>query len=1356
MITAGEFDFSSYITERTRDFTGRGWILTELDRWLADKTSPRFFILTGEPGVGKTALAAHLIRSRPELIGGYHFCSARRGGWIDPVAFSRSLALQFSHRYSGFRESLLRHEGVQIDAHQAIGVMTGGQAVNVLIENIQVVGEEATFNRLVRAPLKDVPAADATGQLIVVVDGLDEALAYNGATTIVDLLSRADDLPPFVRMVLTSRDERRVLRYWDHVPHFRIHAGGESNLEDVRAYVTLRLDRVMQTSSKTIEDIVHKSAGNFLYVVHLLDTIERQPELLEQLDTFPEGVDGVYRMFLNSRDVGRDFGRWESHFLHPLGILAVAREPMDENQLAELTGMDGQRVAMVLRDLWQYLSIEDSQPQRYRIYHQSFVDFLLDKQRSQDHWLDARNWHGQIAACYFRSLPKESGPHSLPAPYALRHLSHHLFAAGMSESLFGLVESPFWCHCQYERDPTGSAYATDLDLALRFASQSGGRGLAKLVGYAVTRASVVEPFADISPDLLAELVLVGRGDEAWNLAASIMNTKKGAAAFARIGAALWKREDSGRARDAWRRARELAVSVGQPAASAEAYLALLEALANSRQNDELRQVEKEVERSIQRIPDVRDRVAKRAEVLNALAPIDHSNWARDLIDSSVLEIESIEHRPYHYGGSDHEDPPYDSCTGVWEKCWCAQDIGSALLRFRDQEWSTEYLTRLESTIRCAEQIEANMRMENPRYRLFRSAGEEVKRALSSLSEVRKHGSGIPLRGLISRWEVSRIIGIIECISEKRFGEVSVTYLGNDDVESIVQSLVRGGALNEVINWGYLLAKQEPPRLDCLARMALAFARNGIKDVAAGLAEVIERAAAVDPAKCDLSTLLDCAIAMDLVQNRALASRLKARADVVSQAQQGKQDNLLRIARAWRELGDHPRASDLLTQALPAHQLAIKTARRDEALAKLKIPNTEAIPVPQPGSAALWDVPSLAKSALRYTRQATEVCDVLKTMEISALPSERLAQRDRLKKALEAQPKDQWEALAGTLRVLLALNEYETTLEWAGRFSKNDLRADLLMAIALRVTEEANPVVAAKVLDRLLGLTKDFWAKEEISRVLGAVALAYAALGDAVKAWETVQLIEYNDLRADAVSAMLLRWREQGRKEMIRQNAASAQTFLDGIWARVEAVRGMVVLAASLVWVSDRSGAESTLRRAFAAVEQLDRPQREERPSFFTVPTIERRGRWEHRYVEENLGALAGSGFADEAILLAIKLGAAIHLPAALNSIGATALAQGDTRIYQRVLLLRSELGRDSAYSIPHPSQTASLEFRVAWVTAAFLAASVSGQDEVWNHLREFGPTLSQLDESLPKCILDQIERLETAVQMASGKPKSHA
>lgn len=55
-------DFGRDIERLTGGFVGREWPFDEIDAWLS-RADGRFFTLTGEPGVGKSAIAARLTRS---------------------------------------------------------------------------------------------------------------------------------------------------------------------------------------------------------------------------------------------------------------------------------------------------------------------------------------------------------------------------------------------------------------------------------------------------------------------------------------------------------------------------------------------------------------------------------------------------------------------------------------------------------------------------------------------------------------------------------------------------------------------------------------------------------------------------------------------------------------------------------------------------------------------------------------------------------------------------------------------------------------------------------------------------------------------------------------------------------------------------------------------------------------------------------------------------------------------------------------------------------------------------------------------------------------------------------------------
>jgi len=49
-------DYTLDLEKLTKDFTGRQWVFDDIDRWLRE-SDERFFILTWEPGVVKSAIA---------------------------------------------------------------------------------------------------------------------------------------------------------------------------------------------------------------------------------------------------------------------------------------------------------------------------------------------------------------------------------------------------------------------------------------------------------------------------------------------------------------------------------------------------------------------------------------------------------------------------------------------------------------------------------------------------------------------------------------------------------------------------------------------------------------------------------------------------------------------------------------------------------------------------------------------------------------------------------------------------------------------------------------------------------------------------------------------------------------------------------------------------------------------------------------------------------------------------------------------------------------------------------------------------------------------------------------------------
>src|SRR5262249_46277664 len=96
-------DFGVEVAKFSADFTGRAWLAAEVDRWLA--TDKRAFVIVAGPGVGKSAIASWLSRTRPEVVG-VHFCTQQNSRSLNPYEFVACLVGQLHAQLPGFAQAV--------------------------------------------------------------------------------------------------------------------------------------------------------------------------------------------------------------------------------------------------------------------------------------------------------------------------------------------------------------------------------------------------------------------------------------------------------------------------------------------------------------------------------------------------------------------------------------------------------------------------------------------------------------------------------------------------------------------------------------------------------------------------------------------------------------------------------------------------------------------------------------------------------------------------------------------------------------------------------------------------------------------------------------------------------------------------------------------------------------------------------------------------------------------------------------------------------------------------------------------------------------------------------------------------
>ncbi|HUX75715.1 MAG TPA: hypothetical protein VMY40_03625, partial [Anaerolineae bacterium] len=360
-------DFGRDIARLTQDFTGRDWLFDAIEQWLYHGEQ-RFFILTGEPGVGKNAFIARLTQGAEhadcrqsgaglETVSGlqtvcaYHFCIDGRNSTVVPGTVFRSLAAQLVDSLPGYGLALvntIRPEYLSVEVKIDVQQMTGGEIKGVVIDNLYAPNPRQVLDILLRAPLAEMDAPTDVCcppvSCLVLIGALDVAVNYGGDANLVRLLAELDDLPPWVRFLCTSQPDRRVLRHFPPEAVRALDARSDENLADVRRYVELRVQqadlcRRLQAAEvepqALVERLVALSTGNFLYTRVVLNDICAGQQSLDDLQALPPGLDSVYHAFL------RRFtpGEWEGRYQPMFGVLAVAQEPITEAQWTDFTGL---------------------------------------------------------------------------------------------------------------------------------------------------------------------------------------------------------------------------------------------------------------------------------------------------------------------------------------------------------------------------------------------------------------------------------------------------------------------------------------------------------------------------------------------------------------------------------------------------------------------------------------------------------------------------------------------------------------------------------------------------------------------------------------------------------------------------------------------------------------------------------------------------------------------------------------------------------------------------------------------------------------------------------------------------------
>jgi hypothetical protein len=348
-------NFYALISEKTKGFVGRQFVFDALDTFLSEEKSG-YFVIRGEPGIGKTALMGQLVKTR-NLI--HHFNVIQQNIRL-PELFLGNVCAQLITRYN---------------------------------LNLTIPEELMRSSVLLEQCLHESAANPANRPIILALDSLDEA-EWRMLPPRVNVHYLPPALPEGVYVVVSTRPDRDIPLQVASRRDLDIKPDLKGNLLDIRAYLENyakrgemqeRLSDWKIDATTFVTDLLHKSQGNFMYLRYVLPAIEAGILGRGGVGELPEGLLAYYRgHWAQMRDaVG---GAFEETHERVICVLAVITKPVSLDKVAEWTKLQQREVRCVIQAWEQFLLYEEiDSEQLYRVYHASFAEFLSEQVDLRDY-----------------------------------------------------------------------------------------------------------------------------------------------------------------------------------------------------------------------------------------------------------------------------------------------------------------------------------------------------------------------------------------------------------------------------------------------------------------------------------------------------------------------------------------------------------------------------------------------------------------------------------------------------------------------------------------------------------------------------------------------------------------------------------------------------------------------------------------------------------------------------------------------------------------------------------------------------------------------------------------------------------
>jgi hypothetical protein len=385
-------------------------LLHEIYKWADGQDKRGIFWLNGLAGAGKSTIARTVARKyfdQKHL--GASFFFSRGGGDIGHAGkLVTSIAVQLATNIPSLQQHIC----------------------NAIQERRDIASQSLhdQWKQLILRPLLKLSKNSHKASYVLVIDALDECDNDNNIRTIIHLLAEAQSLTMVrLRVFLTSRPEVPIRHGFVQMPDeghqdFILHSISPSIINhDIRIFLDHTFRLIAHERSFTagwpgeevVKSLVQNASGLFIWAATACRFIregkrfaaKRLGMILKHSSTAinaPEKhLDKIYITVLRHcfppEYIQEEAAELLSMLKSLLGSIVTLLSPLSIQSLSKLLGTPLDEVDQTLHDLHAILDIPKDSSHPLRLHHPSFRDFLLEKTRCEEFWVNEKQAHHILA-----------------------------------------------------------------------------------------------------------------------------------------------------------------------------------------------------------------------------------------------------------------------------------------------------------------------------------------------------------------------------------------------------------------------------------------------------------------------------------------------------------------------------------------------------------------------------------------------------------------------------------------------------------------------------------------------------------------------------------------------------------------------------------------------------------------------------------------------------------------------------------------------------------------------------------------------------------------------------------------------